>query len=69
MPICTEAQRPDGYNGIIETNLSSVHAMAVDYPHHRICFDVAASSQTWPVAKSAGVTSGAWSRFESLRPP
>ncbi|HEY6450884.1 MAG TPA: retropepsin-like aspartic protease, partial [Candidatus Cybelea sp.] len=25
MPICTEPQRPDGYNGIIETNLPTVH--------------------------------------------
>jgi hypothetical protein len=55
MPICTSQQRPDGYNGIIETTLSSVHAMAVDYPHRRICFDVAGFSS-------------AWARFDSLRP-
>ena len=54
MPMCTEEQRPDGYNGIIETNLPDVHAMAVDYPHRRICFDVASFSQ-------------AWSRFNNLR--
>ena len=41
IPMCTEPQRPDGYNGIIETNLPDVNAMAVDYPHRRICFDVA----------------------------
>jgi hypothetical protein len=56
MPMCTEAERPDGYNGIIETNLPDVHAMAVDYPHRRICFDVASFSQ-------------AWSRFNNLRSP
>jgi hypothetical protein len=55
IPICTEPERPDGYNGIIETNLPSVHAMAVDYPHRRICFDVASSSP-------------AWARFNNLRP-
>ena len=44
MPLCTEPQRPDGDNGIIETNLDTVHAMAVDYPHRRICFEVGASS-------------------------
>jgi hypothetical protein len=57
MPICTEPQRPDGYNGIIETNLATVRAMAVDYPHHRICFDV------------HGETGGAWARFNALRAP
>ena len=57
MPICTEPQRPDGYNGIIETNLETVHAMAVDYPHRRICFDV------------GGYVESAWSRFNSLRSP
>ena len=56
MPMCTEEQRPDGYNGIIETNLPSVHAIAVDYPHRRICFDVAGFSQ-------------AWARFNNLRSP
>jgi len=55
IPMCTEAQRPDGYNGIIETNLPAVHAMAVDYPHKRICFDVASASP-------------AWARFSNLRP-
>ncbi|HVN68177.1 MAG TPA: retropepsin-like aspartic protease [Candidatus Binatia bacterium] len=57
MPVCTEPQRPDGYNGIIETNLSSVRAMAVDYPHSRICFDVAEAPRN------------AWSRFDALRAP
>ncbi len=57
MPICTEPQRPDGYNGIIETNLATVRAMDVDYPHHRICFDV------------LGETGGAWARFNALRAP
>jgi hypothetical protein len=57
MPICTEPQRPDGYNGIIETNLASVRAMDVDYPHRRICFDV------------LGQSGGAWARFDALRAP
>jgi hypothetical protein len=56
MPMCTEEERPDGYNGIIETNLPAMHAMAVDYPHRRICFDVESLSQ-------------AWSRFNNLRSP
>src|SRR6202034_1476380 len=30
MPMCTEEERPDGYNGIIETNLSAMHAIAID---------------------------------------
>lgn len=58
MPICTEPQRPDGYNGIIETNLSTVHSMAVDYGHRRICFDVGGS-----------FLGDAWSRFNSMRGP
>lgn len=72
MPICTEPQRPDGDNGIIETNLSSVHAMAVDYPHRRICFDVSSyadvATRTYP-APSASVPSDAWARFNYYRPP
>lgn len=70
MPICTEPQRPDGYNGIIETNLPSVHAMAVDYPHRRICFAVSGGPQL--TASGSPPTTGrgtAWSRFNSLRPP
>ena len=70
MPICTEPQRPDGYNGIVETNLPTVHAMAVDYPHRRMCFDVAAFSQV--TASGGGSTTyrnSAWSRFNYLRPP
>jgi hypothetical protein len=70
MPICTEAQRPDGYNGIIETNLPGVHAVAVDYPHRRICFDVAASSQVTASSIAPPTNRGsAWSRFNYLRPP
>ena len=70
MPICTETQRPDGYNGIIETNLASVAAIAVDYPHRKICFDVNSYSQVTaggPAASS--FDHGAWSRFNYLRPP
>jgi hypothetical protein len=80
MPICTEPRRPDGYNGIIETNLPGVHAIAVDYPHKRVCFDVAEDSQAWTqapaqeqrqtqVAAPASGNGQAWSRFNSLRPP
>jgi hypothetical protein len=80
MPICTEPRRPDGYNGIIETNLSSVHAMAVDYEHKRICFEVAQYSPGWTAAQPPPAQAqaqaaqspsdgSAWSRFNSLRPP
>jgi hypothetical protein len=68
MPICTEPSRPDGYNGIIETNLDSVHAMAVDYPHRRICFDVGPNGTTASAFPATGAQS-AWSRFNALRPP
>jgi hypothetical protein len=76
MQICTEPQRPDGYNGIVETNLPSVHAMAVDYAHRRICFDVGANAivpaltqaaEAAPAAPTA--TADAWTRFNSMRPP
>jgi hypothetical protein len=73
MPICTEPQRPDGYNGIIETNLTSVHAMFVDYPHHHVCFDVgsyaAVAMPNAPAPTPSGVGGDAWSRFNALRPP
>jgi hypothetical protein len=70
MQICTESQRPDGYNGIIETNLVTVHAMAVDYPHSRICFDVSGPAEV--ATRQAPATPAghnAWSRFNYLRPP
>ncbi len=69
MPICTEPQRPDGYNGIIETNPPTVHAMAVDYPHRRICFDVNGYSEIASPAAPAAAGQSAWSRFNYLRPP
>ncbi len=70
MPICTEPQRPDGYNGIIETNLPSVSAMAVDYPHRRICFDMnTSSSSIVRVSPPSSQRGGAWSRFNAMRPP
>jgi hypothetical protein len=68
MPICTAMQRPDGYNGIIETNLPTLHAMAVDYPHHRLCLDLTSSSLI--VSSRAAPTqvhSSAWSRFNQSR--
>lgn len=70
MPICTEPSRPDGYNGIIETNLPSVHAIAVDYPHRRVCMDVSAAAQMTAAGSAPSSDRGpAWSRFNSLRPP
>ncbi|MBV8725630.1 MAG: retropepsin-like domain-containing protein [Candidatus Eremiobacteraeota bacterium] len=70
MPICTESQRPDGYNGILETNLPSVAAMAVDYPRRRMCFDVSTSSSSIARATTPSTPrGGAWTRFNSLRPP
>lgn len=69
MQICTESQRPDGYNGIIETNLPSVRAMAVDYPHRRICFDVAAETGVAGRDAQAPMVRDAWARFNDLRPP
>ncbi len=76
MPLCTEPQRPDGDNGIIETNLDTVHAMAVDYPHRRICFEVGASSdvaapsnRAYLPSSSSTPPNGAWARFNYFRPP
>jgi len=74
MPICTEPQRPDGYAGIIETNLPMVRAMAVDYPHSRICFDIASAPElASPELASPGLVPApahdAWARFNYLRPP
>ena len=69
MPICTETQRPDGYNGIIETNLASVTPWRWTIPHHRMCFDVASSSVTAAGAPPVSDRGGAWSRFNYLRPP
>lgn len=72
MPICTEPQRPDGDNGIIETNLSSIHAIAVDYPNRRICFDVNGGSEVAArsdPASAGTVPNDAWARFNYYRPP
>jgi hypothetical protein len=69
MPICTEPQRPDGYNGIIETNLPSVHAMAVDYAHRRICFNVNGYSTVASPVTPKTPWHDAWSRFNYYRPP
>jgi gag-polyprotein putative aspartyl protease len=38
LQLCTSVQRPDGYNGVVETNLSNVHQIAIDYPNRRLCF-------------------------------
>jgi hypothetical protein len=69
MPICTEPQRPDGYNGIIETNLPAVHAMAVDYAHRRVCFDVGGDSASGAPELGRALPNNAWARFNYLRPP
>jgi hypothetical protein len=69
MPICTEPQRPDGYNGIIETNLDTVRAMAVDYPHHHVCFDVAGYAAPPSVHVQRALPRDAWARFNYFRPP
>jgi hypothetical protein len=70
MPICTEPSRPDGYNGIIETNLPTIHAMAVDYAHRRICFNVSGYSEiAAPALPPSTGRDEAWSRFNDLRPP
>lgn len=70
MPICTEPRQPDNYNGIIETNLPSVHAMAVDYAHHRICFDVGTYTEeaAAPMPERT-IPNNAWARFNYFRPP
>ena len=47
MPLCTADSHPDGYNGIIETNLPNVRAMFVNYAQHRICFDLANAVNPW----------------------
>jgi hypothetical protein len=38
--LCASAGRPDGYNGIVETNLPAVHRFAIDYPQRRMCFSL-----------------------------
>lgn len=47
MPLCSAEARPDGYNGIVETNLPNVHQMFVNYSQHRICFDLPAAIDPW----------------------
>jgi hypothetical protein len=66
MPICTEPERPDGYNGILETYLPTIHAMAVDYPHRRICFDTNGSPEFASIP-TTGFARDAWGRFNDLR--
>jgi hypothetical protein len=39
LQLCTSPQRPDGYNGLVETNAATIHKMAIDYPNRRLCFD------------------------------
>jgi hypothetical protein len=67
MPICTEPMRPDGYNGILETYLPTIHAMAVDYPHRRMCFDTNGAPLFAAMRTQANYARSAWSRFNDLR--
>jgi hypothetical protein len=67
MPICTEQERPDGYNGILETNLPTMHALAVDYPHHRICVSMSGSSLVATQSRPSSGGSSAWARFNQSR--
>jgi gag-polyprotein putative aspartyl protease len=67
LPICTEPQPPDGYNGILETYLPTIHAMAVDYPHRRICFDTNGSAEFVSTGAGTGYAHDAWGRFNDLR--
>jgi hypothetical protein len=36
--LCSSIAQPDGYDGILQTNLPSIHRLAVDYPNKRMCF-------------------------------
>lgn len=36
--LCISPQPPDGYNGIMQTNLPNIQQIAVDYPNRRVCF-------------------------------
>lgn len=66
-PMCTSSSQPDGYNGIVETNLPTVHQIAVDYPNKRMCFTADGAA---PIAASpANLDRGAWSRYDSQHPP
>jgi hypothetical protein len=38
LQLCTSPSRPDGYNGVVQAGLPSVHQMAIDYPNRRLCF-------------------------------
>jgi hypothetical protein len=38
LQLCTSPSRPDGYNGIVQATLPSVHQFAIDYPNRRLCF-------------------------------
>lgn len=47
MPLCAADAHPDGYNGIVETNLPNVRAMFVNYAQHRVCFDLVPALDPW----------------------
>lgn len=66
IPVCASPQRPDGYNGIIETNLPTVHQLAIDYPNRRVCFSTGPPSL---LTTSPALDRGAWSRYNQQRPP
>ncbi|HTA40657.1 MAG TPA: retropepsin-like aspartic protease [Candidatus Acidoferrales bacterium] len=36
--LCTSATPPAGYDGMLQTNLSTVHRLGIDYAARRVCF-------------------------------
>ncbi len=55
--LCVSAQPPDGYNGIMQTNLPNIQQIAVDYPNRRICFS---SSIPFPKYRDTNTHSNAF---------
>jgi hypothetical protein len=39
--VCASATRPGGHDGMLQTNLTSVRDIAIDYPNGRMCFGFA----------------------------
>ncbi|HEY5426866.1 MAG TPA: retroviral-like aspartic protease family protein [Candidatus Tumulicola sp.] len=66
--LCTSAQRPDGYNGVIQTNFPTVHQLAIDYPNRRLCFTAGPPSPAL-LTTSPSLDRDAWSRFDRAHPP
>ncbi len=66
--LCLADRRPDGQNGILETNLPTVHAIAVDYPHHRVCFALGAPSGITSIPPTDALDQNAWTRLNAQHP-